>query len=142
MAKAAGLGGEGLRTHRFVCPLLISGVRPVSFRSPSMVPSGCNASAALAPRKVPFRMTRDVVDGMGVTGVEGACRRCCEETMRVLRANKDSLLTIIEAGIRPLKFPGNPVQSFADAVWVLTMVPHCNVLPDGSLLHARRTVWR
>ena len=29
------------------------------------------------PELVPFRMTRDVVDGMGVTGVEGVMRRCC-----------------------------------------------------------------
>ena len=25
------------------------------------------------PERVPFRLTRDVVDGLGVTGVEGAC---------------------------------------------------------------------
>lgn len=35
------------------------------------------------PELVPFRLTRDVVDGMGVTGVEGVMRRCCEETLRV-----------------------------------------------------------
>lgn len=29
-------------------------------------------------------------------GVEGVMRRCCEETMRVLRANKEALLTLIE----------------------------------------------
>ena len=28
------------------------------------------------PETVPFRLTRDVVDGMGVTGVEGVFRRC------------------------------------------------------------------
>ncbi|KAK9806879.1 hypothetical protein WJX72_005975 [[Myrmecia] bisecta] len=51
------------------------------------------------PELVPFRLTRDVVDGMGATGVEGVMRRCCEETLRVLRANKESLLTIIEVFI-------------------------------------------
>jgi hypothetical protein len=35
------------------------------------------------PRQVPFRLTRDVVDGMGAFGVEGPMRRCCEETMQV-----------------------------------------------------------
>jgi serine-protein kinase ATM len=45
---------------------------------------------------VPFRLTRDVVDGMGVTGVEGTYRSCCEETMKVLRANKEYVLTIAE----------------------------------------------
>ncbi|KAH7439401.1 hypothetical protein KP509_04G059200 [Ceratopteris richardii] len=48
------------------------------------------------PERIPFRLTRDIVDGMGVTGVEGVFRRCCEKTLFVLRANKDALLTIIE----------------------------------------------
>ena len=47
------------------------------------------------PERVPFRLTRDLVDGMGACGVEGVMRRCCEETMKVLRANKDALTTII-----------------------------------------------
>ena len=47
------------------------------------------------PEQVPFRLTRDVVDGMGACGVEGVMRRCSEETLRVLRANKDALTTIV-----------------------------------------------
>ena len=34
------------------------------------------------PELVPFRLTQDVVDGMGAAGVEGAMRRCCEETLK------------------------------------------------------------
>ena len=48
------------------------------------------------PELVPFRLSRDMVDGMGITGVEGAFRGCCEETMKVLRANKEYVLTIVE----------------------------------------------
>mmetsp|Transcript_36512 Transcript_36512/g.59168 ORF Transcript_36512/g.59168 Transcript_36512/m.59168 type:complete len:741 (+) Transcript_36512:200-2422(+) len=48
------------------------------------------------PEIVPFRLTRDIVDGMGITGVEGIFRRCCEETMRVLRSRKEMLLTVLE----------------------------------------------
>lgn len=48
------------------------------------------------PETVPFRLTRDVVDGMGVTGTEGAFRRACEATMRVLRSDTPSVLTILE----------------------------------------------
>lgn len=33
---------------------------------------------------------------MGVTGVEGVFRRCCEKTLSVMRANKEALLTIVE----------------------------------------------
>lgn len=33
---------------------------------------------------------------MGVSGVEGVFRRCCEETLSVMRTNKEALLTIVE----------------------------------------------
>ncbi|XP_074316262.1 serine/threonine-protein kinase ATM [Silene latifolia] len=51
------------------------------------------------PERVPFRLTRDIIDGMGVTGVEGVFRRCCEETLDLMRINKEALLTIIEVFI-------------------------------------------
>jgi ataxia telangiectasia mutated family protein len=47
--------------------------------------------------QVPFRLTREIIDGMGVSGVEGIFRRCCEATLSVMRTNKEALLTIIEA---------------------------------------------
>ncbi|KAJ1024768.1 hypothetical protein NDA16_002808 [Ustilago loliicola] len=48
------------------------------------------------PELVPFRLTRDIVDGMGINGVEGTFRRCCEETLRVLRAHQDVIKTVLE----------------------------------------------
>ncbi|RXH77633.1 hypothetical protein DVH24_039604 [Malus domestica] len=48
------------------------------------------------PERVCTLLTRDVIDGMGVTGVEGFFRRCCEETLSVMRTNKEALLTIVE----------------------------------------------
>ncbi|XP_034246355.1 serine-protein kinase ATM isoform X2 [Thrips palmi] len=48
------------------------------------------------PETVPFRLTRDVVDGMGLSGVEGVFRRSCEKTMAVLRRNQEKILTILE----------------------------------------------
>jgi ataxia telangiectasia mutated family protein len=33
--------------------------------------------------RVPFRLTANIVDGMGAAGVEGTFRRCCETTMQV-----------------------------------------------------------
>lgn len=47
------------------------------------------------PEMVPFRLTRDVADGMGVTGVEGVFRRCCEFTMDAVREDKDSIMTLL-----------------------------------------------
>lgn len=52
--------------------------------------------ALSTPETVPFRLTRDVVDGMGVTGTEGAFRRACDAAMRVLRSESPSVLTILE----------------------------------------------
>jgi len=49
--------------------------------------------------QVPFRLTRDLVDGMGVCGVGGVFTRSCEATLAVMRANKEALLTIIEVFI-------------------------------------------
>ncbi|KAL0491579.1 hypothetical protein AKO1_010303 [Acrasis kona] len=51
------------------------------------------------PELVPFRLTRDVVDGFGVMGVEGVFRRCAEATMSVLRRNVDLLVLIVEVFI-------------------------------------------
>ena len=36
---------------------------------------------------------------MGVAGVEGIFRRCCEETLKVLRSSADVLSTILEVFI-------------------------------------------
>lgn len=51
------------------------------------------------PELVPFRLTRDVVDGMGVCGVEGAFRRSCEITCRVLREKQQNIVTILDVFI-------------------------------------------
>ena len=48
------------------------------------------------PEMVPFRLTRDIVAGMGVTGCDGAFLRCAEETLGTMRDNKESLLTVLE----------------------------------------------
>ena len=44
---------------------------------------------------VPFRLTRDLVDAMGVAGTEGVFRLACEATLRGLRAHAPSLLTVL-----------------------------------------------
>ena len=47
------------------------------------------------PELVPFRLTRDIIDGMGATGVEGVFRRCCEFTLDAVREDKDSIMTLL-----------------------------------------------
>lgn len=51
------------------------------------------------PERVPFRLTRMLVHAMEVSGVEGTYRLTCERVMRVLRDNRDSLLSMLEAFI-------------------------------------------
>ena len=49
------------------------------------------------PETVPFRLTHNMVDAMGVTGYEGVFRHMCETTMRVLRRERDSLVTVLNS---------------------------------------------
>jgi ataxia telangiectasia mutated family protein len=52
--------------------------------------------ALRTPETVPFRLTRDVIDGFGVSGVSGVFTQACVDTLLVLRENADSILTICE----------------------------------------------
>ena len=67
------------------------------------------------PECVPFRLTRDIEDGLGVSGVDGVLTGSAEQTMRVLRANSDALITILEVMLRnPLyKWSLDPIRSAA-----------------------------
>ncbi|KZO97981.1 hypothetical protein CALVIDRAFT_50339 [Calocera viscosa TUFC12733] len=60
------------------------------------------------PEKVPFRLTPNMVDGLGITGVEGVFRIACELTMNILRNHKDSLMSVLEA------FVHDPLSEFEE----------------------------
>jgi FKBP12-rapamycin complex-associated protein len=49
------------------------------------------------PERVPFRLTRMLTYAMEVSNIEGSFRITCEHVMRVLRANKDSVMAVLEA---------------------------------------------
>ncbi|XP_004346781.2 TOR pathway phosphatidylinositol 3-kinase TorA [Capsaspora owczarzaki ATCC 30864] len=49
------------------------------------------------PERIPFRLTRMLVNAMEVSGIEGNYRVTCENVMRVLRENKESLMAVLEA---------------------------------------------
>ncbi|KAI9327967.1 armadillo-type protein [Obelidium mucronatum] len=49
------------------------------------------------PERIPFRLTRMLVNAMEVSGIEGNFKITCEQVMRVLRENKDSLMAVLEA---------------------------------------------
>ncbi|KAA6400948.1 MAG: putative Serine/threonine-protein kinase ATM [Streblomastix strix] len=48
------------------------------------------------PERVPFRLTRDTIDGLGVLGTEGSFRKGCEVSLRACRNARQTLLTIVE----------------------------------------------
>lgn len=51
-------------------------------------------------------MTADVMDGLGISGVQGVFQRCAEETLRVLRAGSDVIMTVLEV------FKHDPLHSW------------------------------
>ncbi|KAI9726194.1 MAG: phosphatidylinositol kinase- protein kinase tor1 [Chrysothrix sp. TS-e1954] len=51
------------------------------------------------PERVPFRLTRMLTYAMEVSNIEGSFRTTCENVMRVLRDNKESLMAVLEAFI-------------------------------------------
>ncbi|CDO73330.1 hypothetical protein BN946_scf185008.g93 [Trametes cinnabarina] len=48
------------------------------------------------PERVPFRLTADMIDGLGMSGTQGVFQRCAEETLRVLRDGSEIILTVLE----------------------------------------------
>ena len=48
------------------------------------------------PELVPFRLTPNMIDAMGITGVEGGFRSCCTDTLNVMRKNANAILTVCQ----------------------------------------------
>lgn len=76
------------------------------------------------PEKVPFRLTRMLVRAMEASGVEGTFRITCEETLRVLRSNKDSVMAVLEA------FVYDPLIN-----WRLLNTKNANITSKGGISH-------
>ncbi|XP_047310870.1 serine/threonine-protein kinase ATR [Impatiens glandulifera] len=51
------------------------------------------------PELVPFRLTQNMIDGLGITGYEGIFLKICEITLSVLRENRETLMSILETFI-------------------------------------------
>ncbi|KAH3683030.1 hypothetical protein WICPIJ_005999 [Wickerhamomyces pijperi] len=74
------------------------------------------------PELVPFRLTRDMVDGLGVTGVKGSFEKCSVHTYRVLRENSEKILGIL----RVLEF--DPLHR-----WVISSLRKQKILGSSQL---------
>ncbi|ODV94288.1 hypothetical protein PACTADRAFT_4233 [Pachysolen tannophilus NRRL Y-2460] len=89
------------------------------------------------PEKVPFRLTRMLSYAMEVSGIEGSFRITCEQVMRVLRDNKESLMAILEAfAYDPLINWGFdfPINQVAEATgYTFTSVNPAELLRTGKI---------
>ncbi|KAK6906072.1 hypothetical protein I203_100054 [Kwoniella mangroviensis CBS 8507] len=80
------------------------------------------------PEKVPFRLTNDIVDGLGISGIEGTFRRCSEHTLRVLRTSSSLILTVLEV------FKNDPLYAWAGDPDKLQRAQGGLALPIGELI--------
>lgn len=55
------------------------------------------AQGFTVPEQVPFRLTKNVIDGLGVSGVEGVFRNSCHVVLRVLRDNRESVINVLHS---------------------------------------------
>ena len=49
------------------------------------------------PEKVPFRLTRMLINAMEISGLEGNFRITCQAVMELLREHKQSVMAVLEA---------------------------------------------
>ncbi|KAK0623121.1 hypothetical protein B0T14DRAFT_164703 [Immersiella caudata] len=78
------------------------------------------------PELVPFRMTRDIVDGMGITKTEGVFRRCCEFTLDALREETYSIMAILDV----LRY--DPLYSWSISPVRMAKLQNARTGPDGT----------
>jgi FKBP12-rapamycin complex-associated protein len=48
------------------------------------------------PERVPFRLTRMLVNALEVSGIEGTFRSCCENVLGLIRTNAEEILALLE----------------------------------------------
>lgn len=80
------------------------------------------------PERVPFRLTRMLTYAMEVSNIEGSFRITCEQVMRVLRDNKESVMAVLEA-VSFFPFP-NPFPAFKCHPFLYTFT-------DSGIVHPR-----
>jgi phosphatidylinositol kinase/protein kinase (PI-3 family) len=70
--------------------------------------------------RVPFRMTRMIVNALDGSSVDGLFRRSCEDVLWVLRENQSSVITLLEVFIHEPIFYGREMRS--------QVKPKCGIL--------------
>lgn len=68
------------------------------------------------PEIVPFRLTHNMVNGMGPMGTEGLFRRACEVTLRLMRDQREPLMSVLKTFLHdPLVEWSKPVKGHSKA---------------------------
>ncbi|KAH0792833.1 PIKK family atypical protein kinase [Histomonas meleagridis] len=63
------------------------------------------------PERVPFRMTRMIVNALDSGCVDGLFRRCCEDVLWVLRENQSSIIAQLEVFVHEPIFYGHETKN-------------------------------
>ncbi|KIY70380.1 hypothetical protein CYLTODRAFT_347818 [Cylindrobasidium torrendii FP15055 ss-10] len=76
--------------------------------------------------RVPFRLTRNILDGLGITGSEGPYRVACELAMDIVRNNMDPLVAVLEAFVHdPLsEFNEDKVKDVREQALKVAILPN------------------
>ncbi|PNI78455.1 ATR isoform 4 [Pan troglodytes] len=76
----------------------------------------CDGETFEVPEIVPFRLTHNMVNGMGPMGTEGLFRRACEVTMRLMRDQREPLMSVLKTFLHdPLVEWSKPVKGHSKA---------------------------
>jgi FKBP12-rapamycin complex-associated protein len=91
---------------------------------------------------VPFRLTRQLIQVMEVSGVEGTYRATCERVMGTLRANRDSLMAMLEAFVHDPLIGWKAIEKKKDDDSEAAAGPAAAAAADGLNEEAMRVIRR
>lgn len=70
------------------------------------------------PETVPFRLTHNMTDAMGVLGIEGPFRKSCEIFLRVMQKEKNTLMSYLRPLVYDVPHKATAVQRCTTAEYV------------------------
>ncbi|OHT09053.1 PIKK family atypical protein kinase [Tritrichomonas foetus] len=74
------------------------------------------------PERVPFRMTKMIINALDGSSVEGLFRKCCEDVLWTLRENQSSITAQLEVFIHEPIFSGKAIASVEKTKGILDRV--------------------
>ena len=89
------------------------------------------------PERVPFRLTNEIINGMGVGGKDGVFRRACEETLHILRNYSEYLLIVLDVFMSDPLYNWNviPIKNKEN---ISEEMDNCNLSAESVIIQCRR----